>query len=261
MNRLYIWSDVPGDLFKTSCEGDARTQANSDKTAETNVRIEKVMSINDLLRLFRILCDESAEWHTVNFHTHGNGGTIALGSTHLNLDNYSQLENNDFGRLFAKDCVITFEGCQVADGAVGEYFLVEIAHTLLLVKGGKVRGNTTYGFGNLLSGGDSSHPFGTWVSANVWVGGALRLENGVHLHRDNIMKRIAALPEKISRCEKYFRPGEKQQAEKAKNQAAMWMLNDGWSRRWEAIKWLETAETMLKEIEFRQPMFVMPTPL
>lgn len=261
MNKLYIWSDIPGDFFKSSCEGDARTQSDSDKNAGNNIRIEKVMSVNDLIRLFRTLSDESKEWHTVNFHTHGASGAIALGSTFLNLDSYVKLENNDFGRLFAKDCIITFEGCEVAEGALGEYFLIEIARTLLINKGGKVRGNTVGGFGNLVSGGDSFHPFGTWVSANLAVGGALNLVNGKYLHRDNILKRIKALSEQISRCEKCFRHGEKQQAEKAKNEAEVWMRSESWNSRWQATKWLDTAEKMLKEIESRQPMFVMPTPL
>lgn len=261
MNKLYIWSDIPGDFFKASCEGDARTQSNSDKNAETKVRIEKVMSVNDLIRLFRSLCDESIEWNSVNFHTHGTGGAIALGSTFLDLDSYVRLENNDFGRLFAKDCVITFEGCEVADGADGEYFLIEIARTLLINKGGKVRGNTNFGFGNIFTGGDSSHPFGTWVSANLSVGGALNLVNGKHLHRDNIFKKIKALSEQIARCEKYFRQGEKQRVEKAKLEAEVWMRSESWQGRWQAARWLDTAEKILKEIELRQPVFVYPTPL
>jgi hypothetical protein len=256
MNRLFIWSDIPGEWFKASMEGNSKTQlADAAKISGTNVLIEKVMSINDLIRLFKRLGEKSDEWDSVNFHTHGNSGTIALGSVSLNLDSYKQLENQDFGRLFAKDCVITFEGCNVAEEANGEYFLIEIAQTLLLSKGGKVRGNTGSGFGNTFSGGDSFHPFGTWITANIGAGGTLRLENGVHLNRDNIQKRISTLSADIVRCEKFFRWGEKEELEKAKNYATIWLAGGSWTSRWYACKTLDSAEDKIATIISRQVMF------
>jgi hypothetical protein len=185
----------------------------------------------------------------VNFHTHGAGGSVALGAGYLNLDTYIRLENQDFGRLFAKDCIITFDGCNVAEGCAGEYFLVEIARTLLLDQGGKVRGNTGAGFGSWF-GGDSVHPFGSWVTANLGPGGTLRLENGIHLHRDNIQKRIEKLRANIPDFESkgLFHPGDKEAMDKALLNAVGWAANDNWDNRFQACKWLDTAESKLSAL-------------
>ncbi len=147
MNTLHICSDIPGQLFKASTEPDAVGKSEREAKAGHRALVERIMSMNDLIRLFNRLANGSDEWGTVNFHTHGSGGSIALGSNSLNLDSVARLENMDYGRIFAKDCVITFEGCNVAEGAAGEFFLVEIGDTLLSVKGGKVRGNTGAGLG------------------------------------------------------------------------------------------------------------------
>ena len=105
----------------------------------------------------------------VNFHTHGSGGSIALGSTSLNSRSLERLENQDFDRIFAANSVITFDGCNVAEGAQGEFFLVEVGDVLLSVKGGKIRGNTGGGFG-YFGGDDSVHPLGEWITATVGPG-------------------------------------------------------------------------------------------
>jgi hypothetical protein len=247
MNRLFIWSDITGDWIHASSRRESEGEAaDAAKVAGTTVLVEKVESLNDLVRLFTRLCQDVDVWHSVSFSTHGSGGQIYLGSTSLNLQTYIRLENQDFGRLFTKDTVITFEGCNVAEGCAGEYFLIQIASTLLLGTGGQVRGSTGLGLG--LPTGGTIHPFGTWVTAKLGQGGTLVLENGTHLHLDNINNRISGLRKKTAELEGkgFLKAGDKPELEMAAANAAAWMTTPNWNRRFEACKWLDKAEAKIK---------------
>ena len=252
MNRLQLWSDIPGQLFKASTESDATGQAEVEKGKGDTVLVERLNSLNDLIRLFTRLCQKDDVWDSVNFHTHGSGGSIALGSNSLDLDSYFRLENQDFERMFAKGCIITFDGCNVAEGCAGEFFLIEIAITLLATIGGKVRGNTGAGFGTFF-GGESFHPLGGWVTAIIEPGGTIRLENGTHLHTGNIQARISALHSKIADCDRrhLFRPGEKGELEQAEQVATIWAAQGSFRARFKACIWLDDAEDKIGKIQAR----------
>jgi hypothetical protein len=149
----------------------------------------------------------------------------------LNFMNYTRLENQDFARLFAADCQVTFDGCNVGEGAQGEYFLVEIARTLLINNGGRVRGNIAGGFGywgNFEAGG--WHPFGKWITAYSGPGGGARLsENATHLRLDFLQARIARLRDRVRVHPNWFRAAEKHDIESAADQAEMWLRGGaGW---------------------------------
>lgn len=257
MNTLNIWSDIPGQWYKASTKSDAIEKAEKEAKAGHKTLVEQVNSVNDLLRLFTRLANESDVWHTLNFYTHGSGGAIALGSNHLDLSSLERFENQDLSRIFAANCVITFDGCNVAEGAQGEFFLVEVGDVFLSVNGGKVRGSTGAGFG-YWGGSDSSvHPFGDWITATVGPGGTIRFDKLNHLHPDRINERIAEYSRRIVFIENEmneedgFLPGEKQEIQKCLGQARAWGVSR-WSARFQSCLWLDKAESKLRVIETRR---------
>ena len=255
MNRLYIWSDIPGQWYKASTESDATGQAaGSDKTPGTKTLVENVTSMSTLVALFTRLHESNDEWNSVNFHTHGAGGQVALGSDILNFVACRQLEGQNFERLFASDCVITFDGCSVAEGAAGEYFLVKIGSTLLTRGGGQIRGSTGGGFGSW-GGGESLHPTGNWVTAYVGPGGTVRLsDNATNLQRSTIEERIVSLRKKNSEYDElgWLQANEKRTLFEAEQNAVTEVSSDSWFRRFEATRWLEWAEGRLGVIRRRE---------
>jgi hypothetical protein len=95
------------------------------------------------------------------------------------------------------------------------------------------------------------HPFGTWVTAKLGQGGTLVLENGTHLHLDNINARISRLRIKALELEGkgFLEPGEKQYLDEVAAQAAALMTAPNWDRKFEACRWLEKAEALVKARE------------
>ena len=259
MNSLNIWSNIPGQWYKASTEPDAQKAAgNEAKAGAGQMLVKEIKSVDELLRFFAELCQKADVWNSVRFHTHGSPGSIALGSSSLSLETCARLENQDFDRLFAANCTLTFEGCNVAEEARGEYFLVEVAKTLLVRNGGKARGNTVSGFGHYGSNPDSSHPFGTWVTANLGAGGTLRLENGTHLHRDNIRNRGDAAASRAADFERrgWLKPGVRTEIDLAVQQARNWMATDGFEQRYNACKWLNFVDFKFAEADnavFHEP--------
>jgi hypothetical protein len=249
VNRLNIWSDIPGQWYKASTKSDAVEKSEKDAKAGDKALIEQIESVSDLIELFKRLVSASDVWDTLNFHTHGSGGSIALGSTSLNSGSIEQLEKQGFDRLFSATCVITFEGCNVAEGASGEFFLAKVGDVLLSVNGGKVRGNTGAGLGYW--GGDASvHPFGEWITATVGPGGTIRFDKLNHLHPDLINARIAKLALRIEQADVKFQPGDKEELLKCLTQAKTWGVGR-WFTRLQSCLWLEKAESKFSEIDMR----------
>lgn len=250
MNRLHLWSDIPGQLFKASTESDAVGRARTEEEEGHRTLTQRVDSVNDLLRLFTRLAQEPAVWDSLNFHTHGSGGSIALGSTSLNIDSLQRFENQDFDRLFSPTCVITFDGCNVAEGPEGEYFLALAGNTFLTVKGGKVRGNTGAGFGNWGRAEDSRHPFGEWITATVGPGGTIRFDKLNHLHPQKIDERVAQLVRAIQRLEKNLSLQEKREMQDCLDNARAWGVGR-WHARLQSCLWLDKADAISEKVELR----------
>lgn len=196
--KVHFWADQPGS-WHTSPEGDAEKLADVEHGTATQVdSIEKLKSV------FRAMLAFNATLDQIDFHTHGGAGEIALGADSLNYNNVRiQLGNQGFEALFNKDAAIIFTGCNVAERYLGEYFLVNVGATLLKTNGGKVMGSTGYGLADPLFTGDVFHPMGTWVSANVSVGGAVTLVNAKYLVADTIRARMTQMAADINALPKF----------------------------------------------------------
>lgn len=242
-DRLMIWSDIPGDWFHASSESDAESQKKYSSRQGDSVRIERVDSFNDLIRLFKTLNSQGTSWDSVNFHTHGNGGSIALGSNNLNLTTVERLDLENFNGLFKRNCEIVFDGCNVAEGAHGEFFLVKIGNALLATAGGRVKGNTGAGFGNWGSS-TSVHPVGDWITATVTSGGSIKFDKLYFLDENLIKKRIRDADQEISRLRSAFRGPEETEARKALQNAKNFGTGR-WTARYWACLWLEDVDELL----------------
>jgi len=196
--KVHFWSDKPND-WHSSSRGDADKHADAEGGTATQID-----SIAKLQSVFRAMLGFNATLDQVDFHTHGGPGAITLGADSLNYNNVGiQLGNQGFEALFNKDAAIIFTGCNVAESYPGEYFLVCIGATLLKTNGGKVMGSTGFGLADPLFTGDVFHPTGTWVSANVSVGGAVTLANHKYLVSDNIRAHMTKVAADISSLPKF----------------------------------------------------------
>lgn len=196
--KVHFWSDKPDD-WRASSRRDAEKHADSEHGTTTQIdSIEKLKSV------FRAMLNFNATLDQIDFHTHGGPGGISLGADSLNYSNIGiQLGNQGFEALFNKDAAIIFTGCNVAESYPGEYFLVCAGATLLKTNGGKVMGSTGFGLADPLFTGDVFHPTGTWVSANVSVGGAVTLVNNKFLVPDNIRAHMNNVAADIARLPKF----------------------------------------------------------
>ena len=142
----------------------------------------------------------------LDFHTHGFPGGIALGSTHLDYDSVKkQFGSAGYDQVFAKDATIKFVGCNCAEDANGEFFLVRVAQAFLKRNGGTVWGNTGAG---LNVGSDPPHPFGDWVKATIAAGGSTTLSGHTHLRMERIREREERLRGRLRTAEYACQPAE-----------------------------------------------------
>jgi hypothetical protein len=180
-NSIHIWSDIPGD-WRLSSRRDAQTHGH---------QILQVVSIPDLVSAFGRFRAEGVVFDEMDFHTHGGPGGIALGSDSLDYLTMQKLEGLSFDKLFARQAMITFTGCNVAEGAQGEYFLVRAGKALLRNGGGKVLGSTGAGLADPIFSGDVYHPFGDWVTATIGPGGTATLRGHKYLIPKKLRERIS----------------------------------------------------------------------
>jgi hypothetical protein len=190
--KVHFWSDEPGS-FHSSPQGDAEKHAEQEHGTATHVA-----SLDKLKSVFRSMLNFNATIDELDFHTHGGPGVIGLGSDTLNRINVpTQLGNSGFEKLFNKDAVIIFTGCNVAENYQGEYFLVVVGSTLLKLNGGKVKGSTGLGVAEPFFTGDVYHPFGSWVTATVGTGGGVTLSGHSYLIPDKIRSRMSDMQKRI----------------------------------------------------------------
>lgn len=182
--KVHFWSDIPND-FRASSRRDAELHSEEGATSTQIASIEKLKSV------FRAMLNFKATLDMIDFHTHGFPGGICLGSDNLHYNNVEvQLAKQNFEALFNKNASIIFTGCNVGESYEGEFFLVRVAETLLKTSGGKVMGSTGAGLADPLFTGDVFHPTGTWVSAEIAIGGGVKLVNNTYLVPENIKKRM-----------------------------------------------------------------------
>lgn len=190
--RVHFWSDIPND-FRASSRRDAELHSETDGTSTQVTSIEKLKSV------FRAMLNFKATLDLVDFHTHGFPGGICLGADNLYYDNVEvQLAKQNFETLFSKNASIIFTGCNVGESYTGEYFLVRVGEILLKTSGGKVMGSTGAGLADPLFTGDVFHPTGTWVSAEVGVGGGVKLVNNSYLIPEKVRSRIKDCDTKLA---------------------------------------------------------------
>lgn len=80
----------------------------------------------------------------VIFHTHGAPGYVHLPKGGLTASNVSSISS--IAGSLASDALIDFKGCNVAEGATGQTFLLAVADNLLNVNGGKAKGTDSVTF-------------------------------------------------------------------------------------------------------------------
>jgi hypothetical protein len=243
--RVHFWSDIPDD-FRMSSRRDAETHADAEHGTTTHVD-----SVAKLKSVFRSMLKFNATLDQLDFHTHGGPGAIALGADSLDYTNVGiQLANQGFEKLFNKGAAIIFTGCNVAESYPGEYFLVCVGATLLGASGGKVMGSTGAGLADPLFTGDVFHPTGTWVSANVTVGGGVTLTNQEYLISGTIRTRMTTVRRRIDRLQTQSRvqaqiPAANAALSKAKEMVPDSVLSPAFANMFNACYYLEQAENTL----------------
>jgi hypothetical protein len=200
-NLLFLWSEMrpgPGEgrsisewlksFFPEEDASHALSQEAGNDPANY-VRDIGVLSVQDLVDTFRGLAKGATKFDAVTFTTHGGPGSIRLGA-----EDFDAVDCRDGGRfkgceeLFNQGCSIKFLGCEVAQGADGEEFLVEIGKSLLLERGGTVSGCSTYAYQNPFT--NYPHLLGPWVTAQIGPGGTYTLINATHLDPKELNRRM-----------------------------------------------------------------------
>jgi hypothetical protein len=156
-----------------------------------------VGNVRDLKYALRRLL-EGPKLDAMDFHTHGAPGAVELGTDHLTVNTLEEFRNEGFDALFKAGGVVEFHGCNVAERAIGELFLAEFGSIFLRGAGGEVRGSTSYGFQDPLYSGETAHLWGEWVTAEVRVGGGVRMRNQLHLHPHLIRRGIERLRQLVA---------------------------------------------------------------
>lgn len=194
MNKVHIWSDKPNDWrLPTSWHA-------NDHAEEKGGIVINVNSIAELQALFKDWVKWEETFDAIDFHTHGSPGSIRIGADRLTVSNLNLLYASNVDRIFNDNAQIIFLGCNVGEGYMGEFFLLQFGKMMLRGGGGKVMGSTGLGFPNLVTGG-AYHPFGDWVSVHVGKGGYAKLSGHRYLVLDNIKARIKSAEERIPRLE------------------------------------------------------------
>lgn len=197
MNRVHIWSDVPGDWLRGSSSWDAEEHAEEDGGMTKNVN-----SIDELLALFKEWLHWEESFDVIDFHTHGGPGVIHIGSDKLTTANLYRLYTSNLDSIFRNNAQIIFNGCNVGEGFRGEDFLWRFGNMMLKESGGKVMGSSGLGLADAFISGDVYHPFGDWVTVEVGIGGGAKLSGHKDMVPDNINARITSANERIANLEK-----------------------------------------------------------
>lgn len=178
--HYHIYSDIPGDSHMSTSH-DAGAHADSSRDIAIPIK-----SNNELINLFQGWIRSGEKIQSLDFHTHGNSGLIALGNDVLTISTLVRFTGRNFDNLWLPNAKITFLGCNVADGPGGEGFLAAVGQVFLKRSGGTVKGNTASGLGDPFGWLSPSRvyflPTGDWVTAHVSPGGAVVLEGHRWLH-------------------------------------------------------------------------------
>jgi hypothetical protein len=191
MNKAHFWSDIPKD-WRASSSGNANKHAGKHGDFVINVK-----TLGELQSWFRHWVQGEESFDFIDFHTHGAPGLLCIGADELTIGTIYKIFTPKVDQIFNNDAQVIFNGCNVAEGHWGEYFLVKFGETMLKGGGGKVFGNTGLGIMDPVFTGDVFHPLGDWVCANVSRGGSVRLENHTHLVLENINKKISEAEETV----------------------------------------------------------------
>jgi hypothetical protein len=236
--KLYVWSDKPNDYWHKSQKGQAEGLGE-----KANARVEQVRDVNSLLTLFRRIRDSGEKLVELRFYAHGNKGLIQLGADSLDTDVINRRFSSErFESMFGKGCFVSFEGCNCAEGAIGEFFIVRVGKVLLRGGGGSVRGSTatTYQY--------AGNPFGDWVYAEVAPGGGASLSGETHLNIYSIMRRARAA------IAAYAKLNKSKWSYTDKQEWDQWIGNvdyyaiqaaDTWENNLQACLWLDYVEAKL----------------
>ena len=94
MPRVHIWADIRGD-WRPSSQRDATAHARPGDL------VDGVDSLRDLRAVFRQYQRNRTRIESLDFHTHGCGGSLSLGAEHLDPDTLQSFRNQQFETLFA----------------------------------------------------------------------------------------------------------------------------------------------------------------
>lgn len=193
MKGVHIWSNDPKAWWSGSSESDATKHAEGAGDLVINVN-----SLSELREVFKGWVDSGQSFDLIDFHTHGSGGRIGIGSEDLEHMNLSSVYTPKIERVCNPDAQIIFTGCNVAETFNGEYFLLRVGEMMLLNSGGTVKGHTGYGFAEVLFSGDVFHPFGNWVTVEIGVGGGGKFFNNHYFIPEKISERINEAEKRIA---------------------------------------------------------------
>ncbi len=269
--KIHFWADIKDD-FRPSSETLADEHAGEDEGL--SVRLTSLADLQSELQFLKV---EGRKVDLMDFHTHGNKGSIALGAESLNVNNVAlRLNNKGFDRIFNQDASINFDGCNVGQGYQGEFFLALVGRILLVSSGGKVMGNTGVGIGMPflvkvgylsplgiagalipISKGEGPHPLGSWVTAHVGIGGSVRLENHSYLIPEKIKERIRDGESRFAKMDvthTYFM-ATKQHLLAAKDMVSQENMTPSFRRMFNACIYLQKLENNLYAAEVAERHF------
>lgn len=197
MSTAHIYSDITGD-WRPSSGYDATEHAGG-RTGHTYIGVQ---SVEVLVQAFRRFLGARTILEVMDFHTHGSGGAIYIGSQRLTpFENLDRFRGQHFENIFQTGAMIEFLGCNVAESPEGELFLAELGSIFLKNGGGQVKASTGAGVADKLYTGNVYHPTGRWVTARVRVGGGVSLNNHRHLLPQPIRDEIQRVQDRIRQME------------------------------------------------------------
>src|SRR5215467_14726753 len=139
-NSVHIASSLSADQAEAD---DHMTGGLFTSRAVDNSRVLSAETVDELIDLFTKLRNERADLDYLDFHCHGDGGTLSLGREDFNYTHLAQFRDKGFESIFRPEAVIDFLSCDVAAAWFdepdedGELFLAEFAHIFLHRKGGR----------------------------------------------------------------------------------------------------------------------------
>lgn len=117
-----------------------------------NATVYGAQSVQDFVNLLAKYRDGGRHMSALEFNTHGGPGIVQLGNEVLKVADLRKIAGRGYHTAFAAGAKVFFHGCNVAEGTMGNEFLITFGEVLLRGGGGSVGASTSRGFSHPLGG-------------------------------------------------------------------------------------------------------------